>query len=107
MKQYIIEITDLALKDLESIGDYIVYDLDNPTAAINTVRGIRTHINSLSIFPERNALDDDELLAEFGIRKDYYRNYKIYYVIDVDTVYIVRILHTLIDSRTWLYRTLM
>lgn len=107
MKQYRIEITELAQKDLEGIGDYIVYDLDNPTVAINTVRGIRTQINSLSIFPERNALDDDELLAEFGIRKDYYRNYKIYYVIDVDTVYIVRILHTLIDSRSWLYQTLM
>lgn len=32
-------------------------------------------------------------------------NYKIYYVIDSDTIYIVRILHMLVDSKAWLYRT--
>ncbi len=33
------------------------------------------------------------------------RNYKIYYVIEEDTIYIVRILHMLVDSKAWLYRT--
>ena len=32
------------------------------------------------------------------------KNYKIYYVIDSDTIYIIRILHMLVDSREWLYR---
>jgi plasmid stabilization system protein ParE len=50
-------------------------------------------------------LDEDETLAGLGVRKDYYRNYKIYYVIDADTIYIVRILHMLVDSKAWLYRT--
>ena len=75
MKQYQIEITELAEQDLENN------------------------------FPERNELDEDELLAKLGVRKDYYRNYKIYYVIDADTIYIVRILHMLVDSKAWLYRT--
>lgn len=99
MKQYRIEITELAEQDLENAGDYIAYELNNPTAAENTVKGIRTQINTLSIFPERNELDEDEILAGLGVRKDYYRNYKIYYVIDVDTIYIIRILHMLVDSR--------
>ena len=75
MKQYQIEITELAEQDLENN------------------------------FPERNELDEDETLAGLVVRKDYYRNYKIYYVIDADTIYIVRILHMLVDSKAWLYRT--
>lgn len=62
----------MAEEDLENAGDYIVYELKNPSAAENTVG---------------------------------YRNYKIYYVIEEDTIYIVRILHMLVDSRAWLYRT--
>lgn len=105
MMQYRIEITNLAEEDLENTGDYIAYELKNPTAAVNTVNGIRKQINSLENFPERNELDEDEVLAELGVRKDYYRNYKIYYIIDKDIIYIVRILHMLVDSRAWLYRT--
>ena len=39
--------------------------------------------------------------------KTYYREYKIFYTIDdnVKEVFIVRILHMLVDSRAWLYRT--
>ncbi len=103
--QYRIEITNLAEEDLENAGDYIAYELKNPSAAVNTVSGIRKQINSLANFPERNELDEDEVLAQSGVRKDYYRNYKIYYIIHKDTVYIVRILHMLVDSRAWLYRT--
>lgn len=79
--------------------------MKNPSAAENTVSRIRAKINSLVNFPERNELDEDELLAGLGVRKDYYRNYKIYYVIEGDTIYIVRILHMLVDSKAWLYRT--
>lgn len=103
--QYRIEIANLAEEDLENAGDYIAYELKNPTAAVNTVNGIRKQIDSLADFPERNELDEDEVLAELGVRKDYYRNYKIYYLIDKDTIYIIRILHMLVDSRAWLYRT--
>lgn len=105
MRQYLIRITELAEEDLENAGDYIAYELKNPSAAENTVNGIRAKINSLVNFPERNGLDEDELLARKGVRKDYFRNYKIYYVIEEDTVYIVRILHMLVDSKAWLYRS--
>lgn len=105
MKQYKIEITDLAEEDLENAGDYIAYELENLSAAEETVKGIRKQIHSLADFPERNELDEDEILAGLGVRKDYYKNYKIYYLISEDTIYIVRILHMLVDSRTWLYRT--
>ena len=78
MKKYRIEITELAEKDLESAGDYIISELKNPTAAINTVKGIRKQINSLSNFPERDELDEDEKLAELGVCKDYYKKYCLF-----------------------------
>ena len=105
VKQYRIEITDLAAEDLENAGDYIAYQLKNPSAAVNTVEGIRQQINSLCDFSERNGLDEDEKLAELGIRNDFYKNYKIYYVVNNDVVYVVRILHMRVDSRMWLYQT--
>ena len=98
MGQYQIRITELAEEDLENAGDYIAYELKNPSAAENTVNGIRAKINSLVNFLERNELDEEDLLAELGVRKDYY-------VIEENTIYIVRILHMLVDSRAWLYRT--
>lgn len=100
-----IEITNLAERDLENVGDYIAYELKNPSAAEDIVKGIRKQINALTDFPERNELDEDVLLAELGVRKDYFKNYKIYYIILEDAIYIVRILHMLVDSRAWLYRT--
>lgn len=107
MQEYKIVITELAEQDLENAGDYIAFQLLNPQAAANTVRGIRKKIQKLQNFPERNELDEDLILAEFGVRMDYYRNYKIYYVVDSKQyiVYIVRILHMLVDSRVWLYQT--
>lgn len=105
MKKYRIEITHLAEGDLENAVDHIANELQNPIAAQNTVKGIRKQINSLANFPERNELDEDEVLAEIGVRRDYYRNYKIFYIVEGDTIYIVRILHMLVDSRAWLYRT--
>ena len=104
MRHYRIEITELAEQDLENAGDHIAYNLKNPTAAVNTVNGIREKINSLSDFPERNELDEDKALAELGVRMDYYKNYKIYYIIYENTIYIIRILHMLVDSKAWLYR---
>ncbi|MDO5346464.1 MAG: type II toxin-antitoxin system RelE/ParE family toxin [Lachnospiraceae bacterium] len=105
MQHYKIEITNLAEQDLEDAGDYIAFKLQNPSAAVNTVQGIRRQINKLQNFPKRNDLDEDPLLAELGVRKDYYKNYKIYYIVEGNVVVIIRILHMLVDSRTWLYRT--
>lgn len=51
MRQYQIRITELAEEDLENAGDYIAYELKNPSAAENTVSGIRAKINSLVNFP--------------------------------------------------------
>jgi plasmid stabilization system protein ParE len=79
----------------------------NPSAAENTVKGIRKQVNKLQYFPESHELDDDPVLAELGIHKTYYKDYKIFYIIDHDTytIHVIRILHMLVNSKSWLYRT--
>ena len=107
MQQYKIRISELAEQDLENAGDYIAFELLNPIAAENMVKGIREQINKLEVFPASYELDDDRILAEVGVHKTYYKEYKIFYTIDdnVKEVFIVRILHMLVDSRAWLYHT--
>lgn len=107
MQQYKIKINELAEQDLENAGDYVAFILLNPIAAENTVNGIRKQVNKLQYFPESHELDDDSILAELGVHKTYYKEYKIFFTIaeDKETVYVVRILHMLVDSRAWLYRT--
>ncbi|MCD7922812.1 MAG: type II toxin-antitoxin system RelE/ParE family toxin [Clostridiales bacterium] len=104
---YTIKINEAAELDLENAGDYIAYELLNPQAAENTVRGIREQVNKLQNFPTGHELDDDPILAELGVRRTYYKEYKIFYTVDQEhhVVNVVRILHMLVDSRVRLYRT--
>lgn len=51
--------------------------------------------------PKQHELDEDEELAAREIRKCYYKNYKIYFFIDenVRTVYVLRVLHMLVNAK--------
>jgi len=104
--KYKLQITEYAEQDLEEIGDYIANQLKNYDSAVNMVRGLRGEINTLSIAPERHELDEDDMLAGIGVRKHYYKNYKIYYMVyePNDAVIILRILHMLVDSKAKIYR---
>lgn len=107
MLQYIIKITELAEQDLENVGDYIAYELCSPDTAVRLVRGIRMEAGTLQTFPESHELVSDPLLAEMGVRWIHFKEYNIFYTIDYDaqSVVVVRILHQLVDSKTWLYET--
>ena len=107
MKFYNLRITEWAEEDLEMIGDYITYELKVPETAIQMVEGLQKEVRKLSYLPERHELDEDSKLAGIGVRKQYYRNYKIFYLIEEKTeaVIVLRILHMRVDSRAALYRT--
>ena len=96
----------LAEEDIADQTDYIAFELKSPETAVNMVRGFRKTINSLSLFPQSHELDEDEELAEYGIRKTYYKNYKIYFLIveRERIVYILRIFHMLVDSKEKILR---
>ena len=108
MKKYNIIILPLAEDDIINQTDYIAFTLKSPQTALNISIGIRKSIDKLLHNPVRHELDEDEdeELASIGIRKQYYKNYKIYYLIDEikQTVYILRVLHMLVDSKSVLLR---
>ena len=78
MTKYKVITLPLAEEDIADQTDYIAFELKSPETAVNMVRGFRKTINSLSLFPQSHELDEDEELAEYGIRKTYYKNYKIF-----------------------------
>lgn len=101
MSEYKVIILPLAEEDIADQTDYIAFGLKAPETAMNMIRGFRKTINNLSVFPQSHELDEDEELAQYGIRKTYYKNYKIYFLVDEreKIVYILRIFHMLVDSR--------
>ena len=107
MQKYRIAVTKLARGDIENVNDYIAYTLKSPKTAQKTVNGLRRAIAALREMPQKHELHADEELREIGIRQLYYKNYKIIYFVDekAQTVYIARVLHMLVDSRTKLYET--
>lgn len=108
MQCYKIEITDLAETDLENVGDYTAFDLKSPETAVNMINGLKKEIHKLQHYPARHETEQDSALAEMGIRRHYFKNYKIFYLVDEPEkrVIILRILHMLVDSKAAMYRTL-
>ena len=106
MTEYKVITLPLAEEDIADQTDYIAFELKSPETAVNMVRGFRKAISSLSLFPQSHELDEDEELAAYGIRKTYYKNYKIYFLIDEEelAVYILRFFHMLVDSREKILR---
>jgi plasmid stabilization system protein ParE len=102
MIKYSIIILPLAEDDITEATDYIAFEKQSPEIAISLAKGLRKTISTLELQPERHELDDDKELAELGIRRHYYKNYKIFYMVDNEnaTVYILRVLHMLVDARS-------
>lgn len=100
MQFYKIEITREAQYDLDDAIDYIIYTLKQPNIALQCAEGIFKKINTLRIYPERYAVENDIKIKNVlgtELRKIIYKNYKIYYTIDENKkeVYILRIMHAL------------
>ena len=59
------------------------------------------HISKLEQFPESHEFDEDADLAAMQIRKCYFKNYKIFFYVNKEeqTVYVLRVLHMLVDAK--------
>ena len=106
MYKYHVETLPLAEEDIIRNTDYIAFDKKSPDTALALARGFRKEIANLANSPQRHECDEDEELANYGVRKHYYKNFKIYYLIDEQesVVYILRVLHMLVDSKALLLR---
>jgi plasmid stabilization system protein ParE len=106
MQRYKVITLPMAEEDILSNTDYIAFDKKSPGTALELGYGFRKTIETLSTYPYRHELDDDQILADYGVRKIYYKNYKIFYVVkkEAKMVYILGVLHMLVDSKSLLLR---
>ncbi len=102
MTIYDVIILPLAERDIARNTDYIFYEKESPETAKKLLAGFRSTISKLEQFPESHELDEDEDLAAMKIRKCYYKNYKIFFYVDREkqTVYVLRVLHMLVDAKS-------
>ena len=98
---YKVQILPKAEEDICANTDYIAFAKKAPETALQLARGFYKTIAKLESMPEAHALDDDKELAIKGIRKCYYRRYKIYFYIDESAkkVYVLRVLDMLVDAK--------
>ena len=79
MKQYRVEITREALRDMEDIYNYIAIDLLAPENAMGQYNRIANQILTLDIFPERFRIMESEPESVFRHEKEYSGSWYYYY----------------------------
>ncbi|GAA4999872.1 hypothetical protein GCM10023206_01090 [Acinetobacter puyangensis] len=85
--------------DLEQILDFIAQD--NPIRALSFTQELEQKCLSIADIPKAFQIFDE--LADLGIRRRVYQNYSIFFRIESNCIFIVRILNTAIDY-TVLYK---
>ena len=98
-----VTISPLAQADIREIANYIEYRLQNPSAALNIIRRLRTAIQSLGSYPEMGS----PLLVS-GKPDCPYRylvcgSYMVFYHISDDAVRIDRVLYSRRDYLSILF----
>lgn len=99
---YKVQILPKAEEDICANTDYIAFVKKAPETALQLARGFYKTIAKLEYMPKVFEIDEDKELAAKGIRKCYYKNYKIYFYIDetAKEVYVLRVLHMLVDAKS-------
>lgn len=76
---YGIEITCRARQDIIDIGDYMAYILLEPNTSQKFIHSLRNKISTLSVFPYKYPVLQDNNLIEQEIRCMPYHNYYVFY----------------------------
>lgn len=97
MKQYKVQITDKALADMEEIYNYIAIQLQAPENAIGQYNRIAKAIEGLNMFPEKVRLMESEQERVMGLRQLVVDNYSVFYVIETESVIVMRVLYSASD----------
>ncbi|MEL1133855.1 type II toxin-antitoxin system RelE/ParE family toxin [Desulfitobacterium sp. THU1] len=79
---YTVKITTQAEEQLQEIVKYIAFELKAPKAAIRLLNEMEDSISSLSQFPQRVALTEEEPWRTCGVRKMSVKNFFVYFWID-------------------------
>ncbi|HJV16135.1 MAG TPA: type II toxin-antitoxin system RelE/ParE family toxin [Bacillales bacterium] len=79
---YAVKITTQAEDQMQEITHYIASKLKAPDAALNLLDALEDAISSLSKFPQRVVLTEEEPWHSYGIRKMPVKNFLVYFWID-------------------------
>ena len=92
--EYSIKLSPKAIEDLQEIKSYIENDLQNPIAAKNTLNKIISTYENLSILPESGIPVQKYVPFVTDYRFVLANNYSIFYRIENNTVFVIRILYS-------------
>lgn len=81
-KTYNVKITSQAEEQMQEITYYIAHELKAPDAALNLLNTLEHSIASLSQYPQRVALINEEPWHTKGIHRLPVKNFLIYFWID-------------------------
>jgi len=81
-EEYNVSITAQAQEQLRDIIRYITYTLQAPGTALKMLDSLEKEISSLSVFPNRVALTEEEPWHSQGIHKMPFKNYLVYFWVD-------------------------
>ncbi len=95
----IVVISDEAESDLEEIGDHIARD--NPIRAVSFVRSLRE--KCLQLHDMSKAFPLVPGYEQHEVRRSVYRDYLIFYRIDLDRLVVLHILHGAMDYTSILF----
>ena len=84
LETYFVKVTTQAEEQMREIVQYIASELKAPKAALCLLDAIEEAISSLSQFPQRVALTEEEPWHSYGIHKMPVKNFLIYFWIDED-----------------------
>ena len=97
MEDYVVQVTEEALSDMEAIYRYIAEKLLSPENALGQYNRIADEILSLQIFPERYRLVEFEPGRSQGLRRMLVDSYSVFYVVREDRVIVTGVLYSASD----------
>jgi toxin ParE1/3/4 len=88
-KQFELQYSPLFYEDLDKITDYILLELDNPSAALKLINNVETAIKKRLLSPTQASVYKTLTEREHQYRRIIVGNYLVFYVV-IDKAMIVR-----------------
>lgn len=101
-KIYKVKTTSQAEEQMQEIIHYIAYELKAPDAALHLLDALEDSFVSLTHFPQRVALVDEEPWRNKGIHRLPVKNFLVYFWIDEESLK-VQVIVVIYDKRDQLY----
>lgn len=99
MGDYSIHFSAEAKNDLISFANYIKYSLNEPSIAKKKIEKIKQAIYKLKENPLIYVLINEDIFEKYNLRKIVVDKHIVFYTVENNTIYIVRILY---GRRNWI-----